>query len=341
MLTARSLSYHYFFRTLILLAFSSYIVILSKSDALQYYIAPRMMIYVKLASVLIYVMACFQGYLALRAYWGKTVTCDCEQEISPSVFRNTIAYGLLLLPLLVGYLLPDTALSSAMAASKGMNLSASTSLMKKNAESAVNNAGPSSAPSAVPTPTSAAPAAVPSASLSDANHGLASDASLAMPKTAPSDADLQAMFKADNEWEEDFSRIGMILYKKNLITVNPDIYMEILSSIDLYKDNFIGKKIELTGFVYREDQMTDSQFVVGRFAVSCCSADATPYGVMVDFPTGSMFPKDMWVKVTGTIQNVTYKGNDLFKIQASNVEKITAPSSPYVYPNFEPLKILK
>lgn len=311
----RLISFHYFLRTLILLGFSSYIVILSKSDALTYYIAPRMMIYVKVASVILYIIACFQGYMALRAYWGRPVTCECEQPISRSVLRNTLAYGLLILPLLVGFVLPDTALSSTMVAAKGMNLSASKSSLT--------------------TTTSVTTTAPPAPTVAPAGSNPA--------VTAPPnmEADLQQLFQADNEWDEDFSKIGMILYKKDTIVVIPEIYMEILSTIDLFKANFIGKKIELTGFVYREDNMASNQFVVGRFAVSCCSADATPYGVMIDFPTATTYPKDMWVKVTGTVQNGSYNGNDIFVIRATQIDKITAPSSPYVYPNFEPLKELQ
>ncbi|MZQ86702.1 TIGR03943 family protein [Paenibacillus sp. 5J-6] len=312
---ARLISFHYFLRTVILLGFSSYIVILSKSDTLTYYIAPRMMIYVKVASVILYIIACFQGYMALRAYWGRPVTCECEQPVSRSVLRNTLAYGLLILPLLVGFVLPDTALSSTMVAAKGMNLSASKSSLTTT--TTVTTTAP---PAPTVAPASSSPVV-----------------------TAPPDteADLQQLFHADNEWDEDFSKIGMILYKKDTIVVKPEIYMEILSTIDLFKANFIGKKIELTGFVYREDNMTSNQFVVGRFAVSCCSADATPYGVMIDFPTAATYPKDMWVKVTGTVQNGSYNGNDIFVIKATQIDKITAPSSPYVYPNFEPLKELQ
>ncbi|NEW05490.1 TIGR03943 family protein [Paenibacillus sp. SYP-B3998] len=382
----RIISFHYLFRTLILLGFSSYIVYLAKSDALQYYIAPRMMIYVKCAAVALYVIACFQGYSALRAYWGKQVTCDCEHPVSRSAFRNTIAYGLLILPLLIGFLLPNTALGSAMAAAKGMNLSAAkSSLVKQVAQNGTQNeqaaevgstttiddktmitadtssdtvADPSVSPSSTTNPspkidvgssskisssgtgfTASDPNRSGSATSSAATN-TTSAASTIAPGAVKTDAELQKLFHADNEWDEDFSKIGMRLYKKDTIVVKPEIYMEILSSIDLFKNNFIGKKIELSGFVYREDNMKNDQFVVGRFAVSCCSADATPYGVMVDFPTAQNYTKDMWVKVSGTIQNGSYNGNDIFTIKASNIEKIKAPESPYIYPNFEPLKEL-
>ncbi|NQX65684.1 TIGR03943 family protein [Paenibacillus alba] len=340
MSAARVMSFHYFFRTLILLGFSSYIVVLTKTDSLQYYIAPRMMIYVKIASVLLYVIACYQGYMALRAYWGNPVACECEQPVSRSALRNTVAYGLLVLPLLIGFLLPDTALSSTMAAAKGMNLSAAKSSIAKSKTTLLAD---SSAPTSSDTSNEKAAATsepLPSVPPPSSNNASSNATAAASPIQATTDAQLQQMFKADNEWDEDFSKIGMILYKKDTIVVKPDIYMEILSSIDLFKNNFIGKKIELTGFVYREDNMTNNQFVVGRFAVSCCSADATPYGVLIDFPTAQTYEKDMWVKVTGTIQNGSYNGNDIFIIKASQIEKTEKPASPYVYPNFEPLKEL-
>ncbi|CAN7528828.1 TIGR03943 family protein [Paenibacillus sp. LjRoot153] len=317
----RVTSYHHFFRTLILLGFSSYIVALTKSDSLQLYIAPRMMIYVKMASVFLYIIACFQGFMALRAYSGKPVDCDCNQPAPLLTLRNVGAYGLLVLPLMIGFLLPDTALNSAMVAAKGMNLSAATtSVTTPHAESYDLPSFPKPASSSQTLRASQPEAA----------------------QTAQPESDVEQLFKSPDEWNEDFAKMGVILYKKDRILVQPDIYMEILSTIDLFKDNFIGKEIELTGFVYREeDKMRTDQIVVGRFAVSCCSADASPYGVLVEFPTAQNFPQDRWVKVTGTIQNGHYNGNDIFKIKATQIEKIEAPSSPYVYPNFEPLTILK
>ncbi|WP_164716316.1 TIGR03943 family putative permease subunit [Paenibacillus whitsoniae] len=351
----RITSFHYFLRTIILLGFSGYIVYLTKSDALQYYIAPRMMIYVKTASVILYIIAIFQGYLALRAYWGKPVACECEQPVTSSRTRNTLAYGLLILPLMIGFLLPDTALNSTMVAAKGINLSAGTSNFAKPKEASITDVSSTRSTSVNASDATASPS--PSTSSRDDNSKVTvvpkpatsaktppSDHPTPQSEVAPvsqQDADIEKLFQAPDEWNEDFAKMGVILYKKDRIIVQPEIYMEILSTIDLFKDNFIGKKIELTGFVYREDKMTTSQFVVGRFAVSCCSADASPYGVLIDFPTAQNFPKDTWVKVTGTIQNGNYNGNDIFKIAATQIEKIAAPSSPYVYPNFEPLNVLK
>jgi uncharacterized repeat protein (TIGR03943 family) len=120
-----------------------------------------------------------------------------------------------------------------------------------------------------------------------------------------------------------------------LIQVQVDGFIEILSSIDLFQKNFIGKKMEISGFVYHEDDMKPNQFVVARFSVSCCSADASPFGVMIETSKANLFPKDTWVNVTGVIGTTTYAGNDIMKLDATKVEKIPAAKDPYVYPNYD------
>jgi putative membrane protein len=338
----RFLSLHYFVRTFILLGFSSYIVFLSKSGALGYYIAPRMMIYVQASAVVLYIVSCYQGYMALRAYWGNRVVCDCEHTPSRSVMRNGIAYSLFILPLLVGFLLPNTAMSSALAGKKGMSLTGSSS---NRVISSAAKPTPSSKPSPSP---SSSPSASPSSGLSAAESSKPTAAPTADPKmtqdqpaksssSTKTEAELDKMFKPADKWDEELASLAKELYKKDKIVVKPEIYLEVLSAIDLFKEPFIGKKIEISGFVYRENDLKENQFVVGRFVMQCCSADASPYGVLIDFPSAKNYTKDTWVTVSGTIQKTTYHNNEIFMIQANKVEKIPAPESVYVYPNFDPL----
>lgn len=325
-----SLAPHYLLRAGILLAFAMFIVYLTKTDNLAYYIAPRMQSYVKYSSVALYAIAIYQVYLGIGALWGKKqADCGCEHPPSRSRLRSTVAYSLFVFPLLLGFLLPHTAMSSALADKKGMNLSTGTAaaaITKQLAAAAESDKALAPLASAAPSPSPSAAVAA------------AADAPQSLPAAGDvTDEQLKKMFVAPDEYSEDFAKMGMILYKRDLITVKPEIYMEVLSTIDLFKQNFFGKKIELTGFVYREKDMKQDQFVVGRFAVSCCSADASPYGVMVDFPTANHLDKDTWVKVTGTIDKGSYQNNDIFTIHATSIEKIPNPGTPYVYPNFDPI----
>jgi putative membrane protein len=318
----RSITSHYFLRAAILTGFALYIMFLVKTGNITYYIAPRMVIYVKLAAIGFYVIAVYQAYIAIGSLVSKkkAAACDCEHPPSPSVFKNIIIYSMFVLPLILGFMLPDTAMGSDLAAKRGVNLNSSRILVNSSASLASTTPIQTPGSSAIPT-------AVPSETIDSTAKSNTS-------KLDKTDEQLKAMFKSD-KYNEQFADLGMKLYKKDLIQVKVDGFIEILSSIDLFQDNFIGKKIEISGFIYHEEDMKPNQFVVARFSISCCSADASPFGVMIESSSANKFPKDSWVKVTGIIGKTTYAENDIMKIDATKIEKIAAAKDPYVYPNYD------
>jgi putative membrane protein len=285
---------HYVLRAAILAGFAIYILYLVRSNNILFYIAPRMIIYVKLTCIGFYAIAIYQVFLAFNSFFGKKLDCDCDHPPSRSRLRNTAAYSLFILPLALGFLLPDSAMGSALAAKRGVNLSSSQT---NTLNFSVNK-----------------PAADPS--------------------QAEADPKLQALFKAD-KYDEGFAQLGMKLYKKDLIEVKEEGFIEILTSLDLFMNNFIGKKIEISGFVYREDDMKANQFVVARFSISCCTADGSPFGMMVQSTQAQRFAKDTWVKITGTLNKTTYNGNEIMTLIADKVEKTKASRTQYVYPNYD------
>ncbi|MGO4375534.1 DUF1980 domain-containing protein, partial [Paenibacillus sp. MCAF20] len=121
---------HHLLRATILTGFAFFIVYLFQTDEMTLYIAPRMELYVKLSAIGLYAAAIYQIYAALQKRMGKQeVDCGCEHdhEPSPSIAKNTLIYGLFLLPLALGFLAPTGTLGSALAAKKGVSLSGSPS----------------------------------------------------------------------------------------------------------------------------------------------------------------------------------------------------------------------
>jgi putative membrane protein len=293
--------FHYSIRAFLILGLSLYIVYLVKHDTLQYYIAPRMMAYIQWSSILLFIVAIFQLYFAFRTKAEDYQTCDCEHTPPRSKIKNILSYSLLILPLLFGFLLPDTTMNSALAAKKGVILSISNSVSPLNHASAIGNNLPD-----LPAP--------PSESSAPQRDG---------------------RFITNQPYNQDYAKFSAKLYAKETIPIKPEIFLETLTSLDLFMNDFVDKKVELSGFIYREHGMTDSQFVVARFALQCCSADAIPYGVLIEFSRAKTFADDSWVKITGTIQTTTYNNQKIMKIAASQVEKMEAPKTQYVYPNLE------
>jgi uncharacterized repeat protein (TIGR03943 family) len=310
-MSTKLLAFHHALKAAIVLGFAMLIVYLVKTDNLVLYIAPRMMNYVKWSAVALYAVGIYEVWLALKTFWGKISSCDCDHPPSRSVLKNTVVYGLFVFPLLLGFLLPNSTLGTAMAAKKGMNLSSSQSIRKESS---------TAAPSSEPQPAAPQAGAQPAADASAAG-------------TDVSDAKLNEMFKAD-KFTEPYAEMGKKLYRQPQLSVSEPWYIETLNTVDLYLDQFVGKRMEISGFVYRQDGMKDNQFVVGRFAVSCCSADASPFGVLVEYDRAKSWANDTWVKVSGTLQKTTFEDQDIMMLKVDSVTKLDTPKDKqYVYPN--------
>lgn len=325
----RKITLHHVIRAMILAGFSFYIVHLTRIDKLQYYIAPKMMLYVKLAAMGLYVLAGYYAYLAVKHTTKKhrEHECDCGHAPPKSLMKNIIIYSLFIIPLLLGFMLPDRIMGSDMAAVKGMNLTAAAS---KQATTAASTLPP-------PSPTVDA---VPDFDLAPSDASLDErgvQASNEPSGTVNMDTDeawLDKLFPED-EYDFGYANLGKKLYAKDVIQVEEEGFLEILTALDLYKNNFVGKTIEISGFVYREDDMGDNQFVVGRMAMQCCSADAMPYGFLVHWGRGEELAKDTWISLQGTIGLTEYNGYEIIAVDARKITKIDAPADPYVYPYFD------
>jgi putative membrane protein len=211
-------------------------------------------------------------------------------------------------PLLLGFILPNATMGTALAAKKGMNLSASTSrVVQARPETVIT----------------VKPATVEPLISNQPTDG-----------KSLTDEQLDDLFVTD-EYNEDFARLSKQIYQNDVIVVKDELYMEILTAIDLFLESFVGKTIEISGFVYREPDMNQNQFVVGRFAMDCCSADALPYGVLIEDTNGSEYKNDTWIKVRGQIDTTIYNGNEIMVFKPESIESIAAPATPYIYPNYD------
>lgn len=334
-MSPRKLGIHYFLRTGILSFFAYYILRLVKHDQLVIYIGPRMQFYVKLAAIGFYLFAVLQLVLAFRAWWGareQDPSCDCGScsPASMSAVSHSFFYALFAVPLLLVMLLPDQALGSSLVDKKGITL---TGAIAGNA-AAASGAAAAGAGSATGSPAGQGGAIGSPAPMGGASAGT-SPAAVSPP---PSGDPLDVLFPHD-EYSEDLAILAKKLYKKDSISIKDKGFMETVTSIDFYMNNFIGKKVEISGFVYREDGMEENQFVVSRFAVQCCSADSAPFGFMVESSMGKTLNKDTWVNVTGTLGTTQYGGNEILKIDATRIQHIEAPASPYVFPDMDYFKM--
>jgi putative membrane protein len=96
--------------------------------------------------------------------------------------------------------------------------------------------------------------------------------------------------------------------------------------------DFEGRKVKVSGFVYKEEGLQVNQLVLGRFLITHCIADASIIGLLTEFKQASEFEQDTWLEIEGTLEVTTYNGVELPLIKADKWTVIEEPAEPYIYP---------
>jgi uncharacterized repeat protein (TIGR03943 family) len=96
--------------------------------------------------------------------------------------------------------------------------------------------------------------------------------------------------------------------------------------------DFTDQEAKVIGFVYRDDRFAADRFMVSRFVISCCAADAAPLGLVVQWPDTAALASDQWVEVAGRFQPGEFDGDPTAILVADSVTPTQVPQQPYLYP---------
>jgi len=70
--------------------------------------------------------------------------------------------------------------------------------------------------------------------------------------------------------------------KKETLKINEHNPM-VLEDIRLNSEKYIGRKLEVTGFVCKESYLNKNQFIIGRIVMTCCAADSKIVGIIGEY----------------------------------------------------------
>ena len=109
--------------------------------------------------------------------------------------------------------------------------------------------------------------------------------------------------------------------------LNENNFTEVLKSVhDNIEDN-IGKKIKLSGFVFRLPDFEDGYFVCGRNML--LDNDEKVVGFLCKYDGKFNFKDSEWIEITGTFEKGYYM-TDMPVIHIDTINKITAPANTFV-----------
>ena len=92
-----------------------------------------------------------------------------------------------------------------------------------------------------------------------------------------------------------------------------------------------GQAADVIGFVASDSRLPAGQFLVGRYVITHCIAEAVAVGMAVDW-SGAAPATDAWVRVKGLVTVGSLGGKPVPQIKAESVEVVSQPARPYLYP---------
>ncbi len=95
----------------------------------------------------------------------------------------------------------------------------------------------------------------------------------------------------------------------------------------------VGQYIRVRGLVAHDDDLAADQFVLLRYSIVHCVADAQPLGFLVlnARPTADgRWASDQWVEIDGTLATQPRGSDHLVAIQADQIRASEEPLEPYV-----------
>lgn len=120
--------------------------------------------------------------------------------------------------------------------------------------------------------------------------------------------------------------------KMSTIKITNLNYTEAVCEINDFPQDYIGKEVTMTGFVFRSPGLASNQISLVRYVVMCCTADSLPYGIMCEGTDTENYPDGTWLSIVGRVQMSTYEDKNVPTIKITSLQKIEAPQEPYVYP---------
>ncbi|MGM7720744.1 TIGR03943 family putative permease subunit [Metabacillus sp. Hm71] len=301
--------FHIYLRGIILIGFTLLMIKLELTGNITNFIAPKMMPFVYFAMVVFLLLGVMQIWRSgSKKEAGIDCACGMEHSRSLTSFRSFFVYLLFIIPIITGFLFPEAVLDSSVAAKRGFKSMAET---KAQADGTAEQ----------------------EAYLDQLDEGIGDKVAQSsnipdVPLEHPEGFELQA------PPEDYYAQLEKEMLDMDMISLTEKDYIAMTSILDQNPKKFVGKKVEMMGFVYREDDFKEDQFVLARFGLSCCVADASVYGTLVTIPDAKQFGDDQWLKIEGTVTTINYHDLTLPYIKVTAVEEIEQPDEPYVYENY-------
>lgn len=108
-------------------------------------------------------------------------------------------------------------------------------------------------------------------------------------------------------------------------------YTNVLKSVYENLDNYVGQTICFKGYVYRNSDFKENEFVLARDMTTSRQNETLVVGFLCSYKASKNFTDGTWVELTGTIEKGNYHG-EIPILKVIKISVTDEPEDTLVYP---------
>ncbi len=130
---------------------------------------------------------------------------------------------------------------------------------------------------------------------------------------------------------------SLALKEAKIIDMSNEEFLKNYENIYGNPHNYVGRVINMKGFIYKQEGLSKNEFILSRILISCCAADAQLVGLLCDYSEAMVFAEGAWINIVGTLaegEYEDYKSGEVSiipVIKVSKIEEINKQDNEYIY----------
>ena len=125
--------------------------------------------------------------------------------------------------------------------------------------------------------------------------------------------------------------ISSYMPQSDVSVISAKNYTNVLKAVHENIDDYVGIKIQFTGYVYRVLDLIDTQFILARDMIISSDFQYVIVGFLCEYENAQDFANETWVELTGEITKGNYHG-DMPIVKVTEMKTVDKPNEEYVYP---------
>ena len=121
------------------------------------------------------------------------------------------------------------------------------------------------------------------------------------------------------------------LPNSDICKISASNYTNVLKAVHENIDDYVGTKINFTGYVYRVSNLKENQFILARDMLISSNFQSVIVGFLCECDKAKDFANDTWIEITGEIYKGEYNG-PMPIVKITNIKQTNRPNNEYVYP---------